>query len=276
MGPNRSFGSALSPSASPQQGIPIPATRQESPCGGASLVYTGDTGALPSLAPFARGTDLLVCETSLYDEYRGRIPGHMCAAEAGALAREAGAGMLLATHLPHFGEHPVLLRQGVGRFRRKDGIGEPLLEYGTVSRSAYQRPREPEARIGSDRKSRTVWDMDLFWFFLRRFGRLLLTVFIISTLVFFVIRIIPGDPAMIIAGMDAPPEDVHAISGEIGHRQAHHRAISGMAQFHCQAGLRQHDDLGGAGDKTHLGALSPSPSSSLFSGSRSASSSRCP
>ena len=85
-------------------------------CGGASLVYTGDTGALTSLAPFARGTDLLVCETSLYDEYRGRIPGHMSAGEAGALAREEGVGTLLATHLPHFGEHPVLLRQASAAF----------------------------------------------------------------------------------------------------------------------------------------------------------------
>ncbi|HWP68018.1 MAG TPA: ABC transporter permease, partial [Rectinemataceae bacterium] len=45
---------------------------------------------------------------------------------------------------------------------------------------------------------------------------MLLTVFIISTLVFFVIRIIPGDPAMIIAGMDAAPEDIQAIRMKLG------------------------------------------------------------
>ena len=58
--------------------------------------------------------------------------------------------------------------------------------------------------------------MDLFWFIARRLGRLLLTVFIISTLVFFVIRIIPGDPALMIAGMDAPPETVQLIREKLG------------------------------------------------------------
>jgi len=58
--------------------------------------------------------------------------------------------------------------------------------------------------------------MDLFRFVAKRLGRLLLTVFIISTLVFFVIRVIPGDPALIIAGMDAAPEDVQAIRVKLG------------------------------------------------------------
>ena len=101
---------------------PDPCYAMRVSCGGSSLVYTGDTGALPSLAPFARGTDLLVCETSLYDEYRGRIPGHMCAGEAGALALEAEAGMLLATHLPHFGEHSDLLRQASAAFGGKTAL----------------------------------------------------------------------------------------------------------------------------------------------------------
>ena len=58
--------------------------------------------------------------------------------------------------------------------------------------------------------------MDLVRFMGRRLGRLLLTVFIISTLVFFVIRVIPGDPALIIAGMDASPETVQAIREKLG------------------------------------------------------------
>ena len=58
--------------------------------------------------------------------------------------------------------------------------------------------------------------MDLARFIGRRLGRLLLTVFLISTLVFFVIRVIPGDPALIIAGMDAPAETVQAIRAKLG------------------------------------------------------------
>ena len=49
-----------------------------------------------------------------------------------------------------------------------------------------------------------------------RLGRLLLTVLIISTIIFFVIRVIPGDPAMVIAGMDASDEDILAIRVKLG------------------------------------------------------------
>mgnify|MGYP007001776813 CR=1 FL=1 len=41
--------------------------------------------------------------------------------------------------------------------------------------------------------------MKIFRLFLRKAGRLLLTVFIISTAVFFALRIIPGDPALVSA-----------------------------------------------------------------------------
>lgn len=83
---------------------------------GKSIVYTGDTGPCPGLEGFCAGADLLVCETSLYDEYAGRIPGHLSAGEAGELARAAGAKTLLATHLPHWGEHALLERQARAAF----------------------------------------------------------------------------------------------------------------------------------------------------------------
>ncbi|UCF97851.1 MAG: ABC transporter permease [Spirochaetaceae bacterium] len=58
--------------------------------------------------------------------------------------------------------------------------------------------------------------MKLFIFVSRRLGRLLLTIFLISTIVFFVIRIIPGDPALVVAGMDATPEAIAAIRAKLG------------------------------------------------------------
>jgi peptide/nickel transport system permease protein len=58
--------------------------------------------------------------------------------------------------------------------------------------------------------------MEILSFALRRIGRLILTVFLISTIIFFVIRIIPGDPALVIAGMDASAEDIAAIRAKIG------------------------------------------------------------
>lgn len=58
--------------------------------------------------------------------------------------------------------------------------------------------------------------MRLLTFALKRFGRLLLTVLLTSTIIFFVIRVIPGDPALVIAGLDATPENVAEIRSRIG------------------------------------------------------------
>jgi ABC-type dipeptide/oligopeptide/nickel transport system permease component len=58
--------------------------------------------------------------------------------------------------------------------------------------------------------------MKLFAFASRRLGRLVLTIFLISTIVFFVIRIIPGDPALVVAGMDATEEAIEAIRTKLG------------------------------------------------------------
>ena len=58
--------------------------------------------------------------------------------------------------------------------------------------------------------------MGLALFAIRRFGRLLLTAYIISTVVFLVLRVIPGDPAAVIAGIDASTEDVQRIRERLG------------------------------------------------------------
>jgi ribonuclease BN (tRNA processing enzyme) len=84
---------------------------------GRVLVYITDTGWRDELVGFARAADLLICESSLYDEYRGAVPGHLSAGEAGSLAARAGAKHLVLTHLPHFGEHERLLDQAGNKFR---------------------------------------------------------------------------------------------------------------------------------------------------------------
>ena len=58
--------------------------------------------------------------------------------------------------------------------------------------------------------------MEFILFILRRFIRLLLTILIISTIIFFVIRVIPGDPALVVAGIDASDEDIQAIRIRLG------------------------------------------------------------
>jgi peptide/nickel transport system permease protein len=58
--------------------------------------------------------------------------------------------------------------------------------------------------------------MGFLLFLTRRFGRLILTVFIISTAVFFLLHAIPGDPAEVIAGIDSSDEDVERIRHQLG------------------------------------------------------------
>ena len=67
--------------------------------GGRSLLYSADTGA--DWDPGAMDTgepDLFVCEASLRPEHEGQVQ-HLSARQAGQLARAAGAGRLVVTHV---------------------------------------------------------------------------------------------------------------------------------------------------------------------------------
>ena len=58
--------------------------------------------------------------------------------------------------------------------------------------------------------------MKILRFIGRRFGRLVLTVLTMTTIVFFLVRVLPGDPAAVVAGIDADPETVEAIRIRMG------------------------------------------------------------
>ncbi len=49
-----------------------------------------------------------------------------------------------------------------------------------------------------------------------RLGRLVVTVFLIATIVFFLVRVLPGDPAAVIAGIDADAQTVETIRESLG------------------------------------------------------------
>ncbi len=67
---------------------------------GGRLVYSGDVGPCPELEVLARGADLFVCEATWLET---QVPpderGHLTATEAGEIARKAGVGSLLLTHI---------------------------------------------------------------------------------------------------------------------------------------------------------------------------------
>ena len=82
-----------------------------------TFVYVADTGYTNDLINIAHNADLLLCESSLYDEYLGRIAGHLTAGEAGRIAAAAGVNHLVLTHLPHFGNHGLLVEQARQQFK---------------------------------------------------------------------------------------------------------------------------------------------------------------
>jgi ribonuclease Z len=66
---------------------------------GARLVYTGDTGPSETMIEFARGADLLLVEATLRDAADDDAErGHLTAAEAIDLARNADASAALLVH----------------------------------------------------------------------------------------------------------------------------------------------------------------------------------
>ncbi len=68
---------------------------------GVSLTYTADTGTIESVLELARGSDVLICEATMPEDTQqpGRKTGHLKPSEAGILAKEAGVGTLVLTHL---------------------------------------------------------------------------------------------------------------------------------------------------------------------------------
>ena len=71
---------------------------------GRRLAYTADTGPCDGLADIADAADLLLSEATLTSLDEDAQPperrGHLTPGEAGAAARDGGAGTLLLTHLP--------------------------------------------------------------------------------------------------------------------------------------------------------------------------------
>ena len=96
--------------------------------GGASLVYSGDTGPCAALVELAAGADVLLCEASWPHVVPGRWtepPGglHMSGRQAGEHAAAAGVGRLLLTHVPDVVRPGRAARRGAGAFRRAGRAG---------------------------------------------------------------------------------------------------------------------------------------------------------
>ena len=67
---------------------------------GKRIFYTGDTGMHPDLVNNCRGADILLADTCFLNaEKPGEKAYHLTAGEAGQIARGAGVGQLICTHI---------------------------------------------------------------------------------------------------------------------------------------------------------------------------------
>lgn len=83
--------------------------------GGASYVYSADTGPLWALKALGSGLDLALCEATLRAEEAGEY-AHLTPAQAGESAREAGAVRLMLTHLPPGADASIAREQAAATF----------------------------------------------------------------------------------------------------------------------------------------------------------------
>lgn len=85
--------------------VPALGVRVDFPGTGRSFVYSADTEPSPRLAALARGAGLLIHEAT------GAGVGHSSAAQAAAVARNAGVGKLLLIHTDPYADRKALVQQ---------------------------------------------------------------------------------------------------------------------------------------------------------------------
>jgi ribonuclease BN (tRNA processing enzyme) len=85
-------------------------------CGGRVLVYSGDTAKCEELVELARGAHLLLAEAAFRDDADNPPNVHMTGSEAATVAREAGVGLLVLTHIPPWHEKRLAIDEAYGHF----------------------------------------------------------------------------------------------------------------------------------------------------------------
>ena len=105
---------------------PIPTYAVEVTSDATRLIYTADTGPGWSVGAFGEGADLVLSEATYLHAAR-RAPIHLSAQEAGDMAKSAGAGALMLTHLWPTVDARESLEEGSKAFGAQATLAMPRL-----------------------------------------------------------------------------------------------------------------------------------------------------
>ena len=96
---------------------PVPAVVTRFDAGGASLVYSGDTGPGGDLIEIAADSGLLLCEASIQGvRDQQTYPYHLTAIEAGEIASWSGAEQLVLTHIGALLDPELSVEEATGAY----------------------------------------------------------------------------------------------------------------------------------------------------------------
>lgn len=102
---------------------------------GATVVFSGDTKALPQMVEFASGADLLIHEATFPEaaiEYRAKNGigtfSHTSPRELGRIARDAGVKHLIATHIGHWDSTNPIVRRLAAQHMPVEIMGPHLID----------------------------------------------------------------------------------------------------------------------------------------------------
>lgn len=100
-----------------------------------SIVFSGDTTALPGMVDFARDANLLIHEATFPEaaiEFRNKsgigTASHTSPRELGKIARDANVGHVIATHIGHWDTTNPILRKLAARHMPAEIMGPQLLD----------------------------------------------------------------------------------------------------------------------------------------------------
>jgi ribonuclease BN (tRNA processing enzyme) len=95
---------------------PIEAYAFRIECAGRVLVFSGDTARCDALVQLAKGAHVLLAEAAFRDDADNPPGIHMTGSEAASVAQEAGAGMLVLTHIPPWHDKQDAVEEATGHF----------------------------------------------------------------------------------------------------------------------------------------------------------------